>query len=84
MREFFIDWAEKLIAVFVVLAGIGVVLGGLATMFSGMPGAFLQGLFILLGGGIYLIIMAGVMYIAFGIYRNTQETNRLLGELLKR
>ena len=84
MREFFIDWAEKLIAVFVILGGIGVVLGGLATMFSGVPGAFLQGLVILLGGGIYLIIMVGVMYIAFGIYRNTQETNRLLGELLKR
>ncbi len=84
MREFFIDWAEKLIAVFVVLGVIAVVLSGLAAMFSGMPGGFFQGLAILVGGSIYLIIMAGVMYIAFGIYRNTQETNRLLGELVKR
>ncbi len=84
MREFFIDWAEKLIAVFVVLGGIGLLVVSLFAMFSGMPGGFLQGLMMLVFGGIYLIIIAGTMYIAFGIYRNTQETNRLLGELLKR
>ena len=84
MREFFIDWAEKLIAVFVVLLGIGLLGSGLFAMFSGMPGGFLRGLVMLVFGGIYLIIIAGAMYIVFGIYRNTQETNRLLAELLKR
>ena len=57
---------------------------GLFAMFFGMPGGFLRGLVMLVFGGIYLIIIAGAMYIVFGIYRNTQETNRLLGELLKR
>lgn len=84
MREFFIDWAEKLIAVFIVLAGLGLLLGGLFAMFSGMPGGFLQGLLMIIFGGLYLIIIGGVMYIAFGIYRNTQQTNRLLEEMLKR
>lgn len=84
MREFFIDTAEKVIAVFIVLAGIGLLLGSLFAMFSGMPGGFLQGLLMLVLGGLYLIIIGGVMYIAFGIYRNTQETNRLLAELLNR
>ena len=84
MREFFIDWAEKLVAVFIVLAGLGLLLGGLVVMFSGMPGGFLQGLLMIVFGGLYLIIIGGVMYIAFGIYRNTQQTNRLLEEMLKR
>ena len=53
-------------------------------MFSGLPGGFLRGLVMLVFGGLYLIIIGGAMYIVFGIYRNTQETNRLLGELLKR
>lgn len=84
MREFFIDWAERLIAVFVVLVGLLILIGAFGTMFSGMPGGFWRGLGLLIGGSVYLIIMAGVMYIAFGIYRNTQETNRLLSELLRR
>ena len=83
MREFFINAAEKLIAVFVILSGLGLLFGGLAVMFSGVPGGFLQGLLMLVLGGLYLIIIGGAMYIAFGIYRNTQETNRLLTELLK-
>lgn len=78
MREFFIDWAEKLIAVFIVIGGLGIVVSSVMAMFSGQRGGFFSGLMLLVGGSIYLIIMAGVMYIAFGIYRNTQETNRLL------
>lgn len=84
MRDFFINWAERLIAVFVILGGIGVLIGGIGTMFSGMIGAFWQGLFILLGGAVYIVIMAGMLYVAFGIFRNTQESNRLLSELLRK
>ncbi|MDB6180808.1 hypothetical protein [Paracoccus fistulariae] len=84
MREFFIDWSERLIAVFVIVAGIGVIFASLAAMFSGIPGGFLQGLLILIGGCIYLIIMGGMLYVAFGIYRNTLETNRLLAEMLRK
>ncbi|MBC9248137.1 hypothetical protein H4P12_15780 [Paracoccus sp. 11-3] len=84
MRDFFIDWAERLIAVFVILAAIGILIAGIGAMFSGVPGAFLQGLLLLIGGAVYLIIMGGIMYVAFGIYRNTAETNRLLNELLRK
>ncbi|AUH34929.1 hypothetical protein [Paracoccus tegillarcae] len=84
MREFFINWSERLITAFVVMGGLFVLIAGLGAMFSGMPGGFWRGLGILVGGSIYLMVAAGFMYVAFGIYRNTQETNRLLAELLRK
>lgn len=84
MRAFMIDWSERLIAVFFVIAAIGVLIVGGIAIGSGIPGAFFQGLFVWVGGLIYLILIAGMMYVAFGIYRNTQETNRLLAELAKK
>ncbi len=84
MRDFFINWAERLISVFVVLIGLVIIGSGLYAMSTGLPGSFLQGLLMIVLGLIYLVIMAGAMYVAFGIYRNTQETNRLLAELLRK
>jgi len=85
LQDFFIVWAEKLITVFVVVALIAVGGAGLFMMFSNTPeGGFFVGLMAMLFGALYVVIVAGVMFVAFGIYRNTLETNRLLAELLRR
>lgn len=84
MRDFFIDWAERLITVFVILMILGVIIAGIGSMFSGIPGGFWRGLALIVFGGLYAILMGGLMYLFFGIFRNTQETNRLLAELLRK
>ena len=81
MREFFITWAERLLLVFVVIAALGVLAAAFAAMTNPAPrGGILPALLVLIVGEIYVTIMAGLMFIAFGIYRNGQETNRLLRE----
>ncbi|MDO5528266.1 MAG: hypothetical protein Q4F71_02585 [Paracoccus sp. (in: a-proteobacteria)] len=84
MREFFINSAERLIGVFVVLAALVFTLVGLGGMVSGVPGGPLMGFLVIAGGLILLLIAAGLTYVAFGIYRNTQEANRILAETLRR
>ncbi|KIC36455.1 hypothetical protein RA27_22125 [Ruegeria sp. ANG-R] len=87
MRDFFINWAEKLVAVFVILLGLGFVLTGItmfflpATVNGGVPGP-IAGIMMIIIGIVYTILMGGVMYLFFGIYRNTQRTNQLLEGLL--
>lgn len=81
MREFFITWAERLLLVFVLIAAIGVLVAGVTAMARPAPaGGLLAGLLVLVAGEIYVVLMAGLMFVAFGIYRNGQETNRLLRE----
>jgi|GEM_PF-2359799 len=77
MRDFFIDWAERLLVWFTVLSLLAVAVAGIGAMLQPF-GSFWQGLAILVGGGLYVAVMAGLMFVAFGIYRNTQETNALL------
>lgn len=72
MRKFFIGSFEVLITVLVVLMCIGVVISALVTMTSG--GGFLAGLGILLAGGFYVILTAGMMYMFLGIHENTKRT----------
>ncbi|MDR0808171.1 MAG: hypothetical protein LBE86_03440 [Gemmobacter sp.] len=83
MRDFFINWSEKLVTAFVALMVIAVAIAGFFTMFS-PAGGFLQGLAVLIGGGLYAVIMGGMLYLFFGIFRNTQRTNQLLEELLRK
>ena len=81
MRDFFIKSLEIVINVVVVIAAIGIVIaagaamlgGGAAQAQFGMSGVF-AGLLILLGGFVYLILMAGFMYLGLGIYQNTKRT----------
>lgn len=81
MRDFFITWAERLLMVFVVIGAIGVALGAFAVMARGGPqGGVLAGLATLIVGELYVVLLAGLTFVAFGIYRNGQETNRLLRE----
>lgn len=85
MRDLFIGLAEKLIAVFVVLLVVSVLGAAVMMMFTPAPqGGFLKGLAVLLFGGIYAVIVGGMLYLFFGIYRNTQRTNQLLEELLRK
>lgn len=81
MRDFFITWAERLLVLFAVLALLVVAVAGIGAMFQHSPGAVWRGLAILLGGGLYVVVLAGLMFVAFGIYHNTLETNRLLARV---
>ncbi|MDQ2065773.1 hypothetical protein Q9295_05275 [Xinfangfangia sp. CPCC 101601] len=83
MRDFFINWSEKLIGVFVGLMVLAVVIAGFGMMFA-PQGGFFQGLLVLVGGLIYAVIMGGMLYLFFGIYRNTQQTNVLLEQILRK
>ena len=60
-----------------------VAVAGVGAMFQPLPGAIWRGLAILVGGGLYVVVFAGLMFVVFGIYRNTQETNRLLARSLQ-
>lgn len=78
MRDFFIGSFEKLVAVIIILFALGVLIGGLAAMFTQ---GFLQGIGILIGGGLYVIMMGGMLYLALGIYHNTKRTAEAIERL---
>ena len=77
MRDFFILALEKLIAVIVVLMMIAVLV--VAVMAMGSPqGGAVQGMAILVGGALYVVLMGGMLYLFLGIYNNTKRTADLL------
>lgn len=80
MRDFFIRSLEILINIVVVVAMIGVVIGAGISMANPPPGApgVLVGLAVLVGGGLYIVLMAGFMYLGLGIYQNTRRTAEIL------
>lgn len=61
-----------LMAILIALGGL--VVGGMA-MGQGMAG---QGLAIMVGGVLYAIIFAGLLFMVVGIYENTKRTAELL------
>lgn len=90
MRDFFIDSLETLVSVVVVLMGLAVVgmalaaLGGGGMMgYGGMMGGggVLAALVILIGGGIYVIVVGGFLYMGIGIYQNTRRSAEALEKL---
>ena len=83
MRDFFIVCAERVLVWLTVLSLVAVAVVGIGAMREPF-GSVWQGLAILVGGGLYVIVLAGLMFVAFGIYRNTQETNALLSRYLGR
>ncbi|AUQ52972.1 hypothetical protein [Phaeobacter inhibens] len=73
MGNFFISAFEKLVGVVVVLLLLAVVGGAvLATMQPG--GGILAALGVLVVGTLYVILIAGSLYLALGIYNNTKRT----------
>ena len=80
MRDLFINAFEVLVSVLIVLMCLGVLIGAAAVAFgglqigpSGMSGP-LAGLLVLIGGGIYVIVVGGLMFMGLGIYQNTKRT----------
>lgn len=71
MREFFIGSFEKLVAVIVVLLCIATVIGALAAASEAGAIGFVVAL---IAGGLYTILIGGMMYLALGIYHNTRRT----------
>lgn len=83
MRDFFIGGFEILVGIIVVLLVLAVFIaagsatfGGGGMMMNGqaMPSGPLVGLGILVGGLIYVVFVAGFMYLGLGIYQNTKKT----------
>ena len=63
MRDFFIGWFEKLVAVIIVLMAIGVLIGAAGAI---SQQGILAGLAILVVGAVYVIFMGGAL--CSGIY----------------
>ncbi len=82
MRKFFIGSFEMLITIMVILMCVGVLVSALTTMASG--NGFFAGLGILLFGGVYVIVMAGVMYLFLGIHDNTKRAADVLERMSSR
>ena len=83
MRDFFINGFEILVGIIVVLMIIAVLglagvtaFGGSGTVIQGMPmqGGILAGVAILVGGLLYVVFLAGLMYLGVGIYQNTKKS----------
>ncbi|MDO5621019.1 MAG: hypothetical protein Q4G24_06060 [Paracoccus sp. (in: a-proteobacteria)] len=86
MRDFFILWAERLISVLVALMLLIVLVAAGGFMFAPAyaGGSVLIGLVVLCLGGVATIVMAGQLYLFFGIYRNTLRINNLLEQNLRK
>lgn len=76
MRDMFIGLLEKIIHIIVVLGAIGVVIFSVALLMQPPPGVNGVMAFVgaLIGGTLYLILVAGFMYLGLGIYQNTRRT----------
>lgn len=83
MRDFFILWMERIINVVVVIGAVVVLIAAVSAMFSAQ-GGFLAGIGVLVGGALYLILMAGMIYLGLGIYANTRRTAEAVEELARR
>jgi len=76
MRDFFINSLDKIVGLLIILLSAAVVIGGLITMFTSpmAGGGFIPGIAVLVGGGIYVLVMGGFLYLGLGIYDNTKRT----------
>lgn len=77
MRDFFIKWLERVINILIIIGAVAVVLTGFGAMVSAPYGAgsgLITALTIWVGGGIYLILTGGIVYLGLGVYNNTLRT----------
>ncbi|MEY8118781.1 hypothetical protein AB9F26_11010 [Falsihalocynthiibacter sp. BN13B15] len=84
MRDFFINSFEKLIGVLVILMALGVLVGSVVAMLNPSQGGIFAGLFFLVFGSLYVILMGGFFYMALGIYHNTRRSAEALERLEKK
>ncbi|WP_112875082.1 hypothetical protein [Paracoccus endophyticus] len=72
MRTFFVNSFERVVGVIVVLMGIAIVVAAFAAL-TQPQGGVLPFLAILAGGFVYLVLMAGFVYLQIGIHANTKR-----------
>jgi hypothetical protein len=95
MRDFFIRALEAIVNVVVVIAAVVILIAAAAATFGGagmmqgmggmpMGGGPVAGVMILIGGGIYLILVAGFLYLGLGIYQNTRRSAEALERMAGR
>ena len=83
MADFFIRGFGMIINVLVIIMVLGVIAAsgfaafGGGQVIQGMDGP-LAGLVILIGGLLYVVFVAGLMYLGLGIYHNTKRTADML------
>ena len=83
MRDFFILWMERVVNLAVII-GAGVILIGSIGAMLNTQGGILAGIAVLVGGTLYLILMAGLIYLGLDIYANTRRTANAVEDLLRR
>ena len=83
MRDFFISSFEKLVSVIVILLMLGTVVGAVGASMT-PDGGLLFGVAVLIGGGLYTILVGGMLYLALGIYNNTKRTAEAVEQLAAR
>ena len=96
MRDFFIRGLEMVINIIMALLVIGLVALAAALALGAVPvdnaamantplataRGPIAGLAVLIGGGLYLIVMGGFAYLGLGIYQNTRRTADALERLV--
>ena len=82
MRDFFILWMERIVNLAVMIGAAVIVIVTIGATFNAQ-GGILAGIAVLVGGTLYLILMAGLIYLGLGIYANTRRTAEAVEELAR-
>lgn len=85
MRDLFINLFEKIVHIVVVVGAIAIILTSVRVWVSPPPGTNSIAVFlaVLIGGSLYLVLIAGFMYLGLGIYQNTKRTSEATEALLR-
>lgn len=83
MRDFFILWMERIVNLAVMIGAAVIVIAAIGATLNAQ-GGILAGIAVLVGGTLYLILMAGLIYLGLGIYANTRRTAEAVEELARR
>ncbi len=78
MREFYIGSFEKVVAVMLILLLFAVVVGAISAVVNE---GLLPGLFVLVFGSLYAVLVGGALYLILGIYHNTRRTAEAVEKL---
>lgn len=82
MRDFFIGAFEKLVGLIVILMILVVIAGAVVAFLDTAQAGPLAALAIVLIGSLYVVLMAGMMYLFLGIYHNTKRSAAALEKLV--
>lgn len=74
MRDFFVNSFEKLVAIIVVLMCLAVAIAAIGALISGQEGGLLLAVGILIGGGLYVVLMGGMLYLVLSMHDSMKRT----------